>query len=310
MLLLWWGLALSTAAHAGDSFECSLHPRVFDSRYEEFPPHTKVNSDLNNDEIPDYFYLAGASGDHVTCVFFGQKDGNKSALRLEYRDRKFYVPIMDIIGNGRPQFLLPQPVPSCLPELSRDSGTRLIDSKFLPEINALMAKWSKGYEAFLYKYTSKEGGSIRNLYLLHPAHIFLYDGARKTDVTENAIEYLNLKKRVMQDVIDHKKLSKECRQTMKYNLKRIEQYHEKPWEPVSKEDPKPAAPQPYTPPPPETFPAKGGQPNAVQPEPTPAPAPSPAPAPEQPAEPQPAPPPGQPNQIIPPGQPNQIPKGG
>jgi hypothetical protein len=219
-------LSLLPTVGNADALECDLHPNTFNKAIEPNVPHVQVKADLNGDGVEDFFYLAGKNDQVATCIFFGSKTKEGYQLKLEQREGRFFLPIGDFSGGGKPQILQPEPFEEC----GLDNGVQYIPAKLNLEIEKAYKRWTKNYKGFAHRY--RRNNAENNLYLLNPAHIYQYDGAKKVDVTEQSKAYLDLKEKVLTATIEQKDVPSKCGKALQYLLKRLHQYGEK-WVPVA-----------------------------------------------------------------------------
>lgn len=200
-------MLMSVNANARVGLKCTLKP----SEYSGYPPHTKVNEDINGDGLKDIFYLAGEEDVFQTCIFLAEKSKSGLKYSLIHSHGEFYDSVLDLDGSGVPQILVAQD------DLGYSCGmspTDHIPKNTLNEIKKSYAKWSKGYEKYNFTYNMPDFYPLSNLLLLNNVKIYEIQGTSKMDVTKEKHPYLDLKKKILSEILKNKALPLVCKKKL------------------------------------------------------------------------------------------------
>lgn len=199
-----------------DGLKCSLS-------YEEsdYPPHTKIESDMNGDGVKDIFYLAGQEDVFQTCIFLGKKSKSKVDYDLVHSHSDFYDTVFDFDNSKTAQILVPSDIKTHCGQVEADDDPDLIPDALKSEIKKSYEKWAKGYEAYNFTYNMPDFFPIQNLFLLNEVKIYKFVGKSKIDVTKKMTSYLDLKKKILTAVIQQNSLSRKCKIELEKTLNGI-----------------------------------------------------------------------------------------
>ena len=207
---------LFSAQVFADGLKCSLNYEGSD-----YPPHTKVESDINGDGVKDLFYLAGEEDVFQTCVFLGKKSKSKIDYDLVHSHSDFYDTIFDFDNSKTAEILVPSDVEVDCGQVEGDNAQYLIPDELKSEIKKSYEKWSKGYESYNFTYNMPDFFPIHNLFLLNEVKIYKLVGKSKVDVTKKMTSYLDLKKKVLNAALKQKSISKKCKSKLEKTLSGI-----------------------------------------------------------------------------------------
>lgn len=189
-----------------------MHPK----KPTESTPHTLARIDLDKDGQNDLFYLAGTTKRPQTCVFINQGSAKGMRFKLVHEHQGYYDSVFDFNGSGRAQIVVPEDL-----DKSCGSPEDLIDAQFKVEIDAMSQSWGKGFEKLNTPLLEPPPVPKAELYLVHPVHVFLMNLTGKKDAGPAAKPYLELKKKILTDILKTRSLPKACRTQIQQTLKSL-----------------------------------------------------------------------------------------